>query len=398
MKNSSTFGVGFIIVPVMIGLLMYGAQNKVIASEGEHKHEEKGHKDHKDHGDSKEDGHKHGDNNGHNDHDENEKDTNQQGVKEGHKDHKDQAEDKHAGHDHSAKGDEKKKSGHEDHGDHDDPGEEDVIKMSEESQKLGNIEVMPIEFAPIVQKILVNGRIAQDVETVTHVHSEKSGKIQKYLATLGAVVAKGDVLCEIAGPNNEIIKIMTPVAGTVIAEFVKVGDHVNTTTALYSIADMGRLAANFDVYEKDLANVKVGQKMNVYPMTYNERAFEAQITFVSPRVDESTYTTRIKALVDNPVGLLKLGMSVRGEIEVIDDSSYLKIPSDAVKNVEGKDIVFVQTDKETFESREITLKSRTSKEVAITGDLKKGDRVVVKGAFILKSKLLESEMEHAHDH
>ncbi len=382
MKNSSIFGVGFIIVPVMMGLLMYGAQNKVIAAEAEHKHEEKDKHDHKEHAVNKKDTHKHG-------------------VKEGHSDAKG-AEDKHAGHDHGAKGEQKKKSGHDDHGDNeehgDEHGEEGVIKMSEESQKLGNIQVMPLSFAPIVQKILVNGRIAQDVETVTHVHPEKSGKIQKCLATLGAVVAKGDVLCEIAGPNNEIIKIIAPIAGTVIAEFVKVGDHVDTTTALYSIADMGRLAANFDVYEKDLANVKVGQKMDVYPMTYNDRAFEAEITFVSPRVDESTYTTRIKAFVDNPVGLLKLGMSVRGEIEVSDESSYLKVPSDAVKNVEGKDIVFVQTDSETFEKREVTLKSRTSKEVAITGDLKKGDRVVVNGAFILKSKLLESEMEHSHDH
>ncbi len=389
MRNSSTFGVGFIIVPVMMGLLMYGAQNKVIAAEGEHKHEEEGHKDHKDHDGNEEDGHKHEekDKQDHKEPTKNKKDTHKHGVKEEHGDDKGHAEDKHAGHDH---GD------HDDHGDEE--GEEGVIKMSEESQKLGNIQVMSIEFSPIIQKILVNGRIAQDVETVTHVHPEKSGKIQKCVAALGSVVSKGDVLCEVEGSNKEIIKIIAPVAGTVIAEFARIGDHVDSTTALYSIADMGRLAANFDVYEKDLANVKVGQKMKVYPMTYNDRAFEAEITFVSPRVDESTYTTRIKAFVDNPVGLLKLGMSVRGEIEISDESSYLKVPSDAVKNVEGKDIVFVQTDKETFERREVTLKSRTSKEIAITGDLKKGDQVVINGAFILKSKLLESEMEHAHDH
>jgi cobalt-zinc-cadmium efflux system membrane fusion protein len=332
-------------------------------------------------------------------HDENEsKDTHKHGTKKEHNDQKDPVEDEHTGHDHGAKDDQAKKSGRDDHGDHDDHGEEGVIKMSEESQKLGNISVMPIEYAPIVQKVFVNGRIAQDVEKVTHIHPEKSGRIQKCLATLGTIVAQGDVICVITGNNNELIKVTSPVAGTVIAEFVKAGDQVNTTNALYTIADMTHLAANFDVYEKDLANVKVGQKINVYPMTYNDRAFEAEIIFVSPRVDESTYTTRIKALVDNPVGLLKLGMSVRGEIEVSDDSSYLKVPSDAVKNVEGKDLVFVQTDKETFEKREVTLKSRTSKEAAIIGDLKKGDRVVIKGAFILKSKLLESEMEHAHDH
>lgn len=279
-----------------------------------------------------------------------------------------------------------------------DKHEEGVIKMSEESQKLGNISVMLIEHAPIEQKVLVNGRIAQDVENVNHVHPQRPGKVKKSIAALGAIVSKGDVLCVIAGNDSKLIKIIAPITGVVIAEFVKVGDHVNTTNALYTIADMTHLAANFDVYEKDLAHVKLGQKMNVYPMTYADRVFEASIVFISPRVDESTYTTRIKALVNNPIGLLKLGMSVRGEIEVSDATSYLKVPSEAVKNVEGKNIVFVQTSLETFEKREVTVRLRTSKEAAITGDLNKGDKVVVKGAFILKSKLLESEMEHAHDH
>ena len=292
---------------------------------------------------------------------------------------------------------EKHKHGH-DHGEeeHEDEG---IIKLSIESQKLGNIEVMPIKSESLAQKILVNGRIAQDVETVKHVHPLKSGEIKESFVSLGQSVEKGIRLCAISVQNSdEIVEVTAPISGTVIAEFVKTGDHVDSANALYTIADMTRLSANFDVYEKDLAHVKSGQKMTVYPMSYPDRPFSAEIVFISPRVDESTYTTRIKSFVDNPVGLLKLGMSVRAEIEVVDDASYLKVPADAVQNVEGESVVFVQADDETFEKREVDVKSKTSEEAAITGSLKKGEKVVVKGAFILKSKLLESEMEHAHDH
>ncbi|MCB9772222.1 MAG: efflux RND transporter periplasmic adaptor subunit [Candidatus Omnitrophica bacterium] len=298
---------------------------------------------------------------------------------------------------------------HHDHGedyghDHDDDHSEDshdqgVIKLSEESQQLGNIKVISIESEPLIQKILVNGRIAQDVENVKHVHSTKSGNVTEAFISLGQSIKAGMRLCSIAvQTGGEIIEIKAPISGTIIAEFIKKGDHVDGTNALYTIADMTRLSANFDVYEKDLAHIQLGQKMKVFPITYPDRSFSADIVFISPRVDESTFTTRIKAFVDNPIQLLKLGMSVRGEIEVVEDSSYLTLPSDAVQNVEGKSIVFVKTDKETFEKRVVDIKSKTSKEAAISGELKKGDSVVVSGAFILKSKLLESEMEHAHDH
>ncbi len=370
MRNFKVIFFVFIAVFGVAAVVFYGARK--VSAEGNHKHEE-GHDDHEKHGHEN-------------------KEQKPVSVQE---------KDEHAGHDHGedhSKSESGKKDEHgHDHGD--ESQDEGVIKLSEESQSLGNIKVMPIESEPLIQKVLVNGRIAQDVENVKHVHSAKSGNVTESFVSLGQSIKAGDRLCSIvAQTGGEIIEIKAPISGTIIAEFIKKGDHVDGTNALYTIADMTRLSANFDVYEKDLAHIQLGQNMKVFPITYPDRSFPAEIVFISPRVDESTFTTRIKAFVDNPVQLLKLGMSVRGEIEVVEDSSYLTLPSDSVQNVEGKDVVFVKTDKETFEKRVVDIKSKTSKEAAISGELKKGDSVVVSGAFILKSKLLESEMEHAHDH
>ncbi len=359
MKNFKMFFIVLVTVLGIAAIISYGT-TKVIASDG-HKHEDE-HEPEDEH---------------HDEHDE------------------------HKGHDHEdthspAAKTEKDEHGH-DHGE--ESHDEGVIKLSLGSQKLGGIEVKPIESEPFVQKVLVNGRIAQDVENVTHVHSETAGQVAECYVTLGQPVEEGDRLCGVSVKNSEdVFEVKAPVSGTIIAEFIKKGDHVDGTNALYTIADMTRLPANFDVYEKDLAHVQSGQKMNVYPIAFPDRSFSAKIVFISPRVDESTFTTRIKAFVDNPEQLLKLGMSLRAEIEVVDEASYLTVPSDAVQNVEGEDVVFVRTDAETFEKRAVEVKSRTSKEAAVFGDLKKGEQVVVNGAFILKSKILEGEMEHAHDH
>jgi multidrug efflux pump subunit AcrA (membrane-fusion protein) len=345
MKNSRSFLISFIIILGIVLMAVYGSK-RVIASEG-HSHDDAREGQERD-----EHGHLHGE--------------------EGH-------EDEHAGEDE-----------HE---------EEGIIKMPVESQELAGIQVMPIQSESLTQKILVNGRVAQDVETVKHVYPFTSGKITESFVVLGQIVQKGDRLCVISAQNsNESREVIAPVSGTIIAEFIKSGDSVDSASALYTIADMTRLSATFDVYEKDLANIKLGQKMSVYPTSYPDRAFPADIVFISPRVDESTYTTRIKSFVDNPGGLLKLGMSVHGEIEVVNEESYLTVPSDAVQNLQGESVVFVQVDEETFEKRTVDVKSKTSKETAVAGSLKKGDQIVVQGAFILKSMLLESEMEHAHDH
>lgn len=384
MRNSKIFFVVLIAVLSVAAIAFYGAK-KVVASdkhnheEGEDDHEGYTHKDDKKGRSSqaKEDdhaGHDHGDRKG------------KKGSEREHYDHNDS----------KSEAGKKDEHGH-DHGE--ESNDEGIINLSEESQQLGNIKVKSIESEPLVQKVLVNGRIAQDVENVKHVHSVKSGNVQETFVSLGQTIKAGTRLCVVQTQNHdEMFEVKAPVSGTIIAEFVKKGDHVDGTNALYTIADMTRLSANFDVYEKDLAHIQLGQRMKVYPMTYPDRSFLAEIVFISPRVDESTFTTRIKAFVENPVQLLKLGMSVRGEIEVVEDSSYLTLPAQAIQNVEGKDVVFVQKDAETFEKRVIEIKSKTSKEAAIFGDLKKGEQVVVSGAFILKSKLLESEMEHAHDH
>lgn len=328
----------------------------------------------------------------------------------GHASHDEEAreEDSH-GHDHdkevkkkdSHKGhaDEHGAGGHDDHGEEEGGHEEGVIKLSQDSQELGKFKLTAVKSSPLTSKISVTGRIAQDVENVAYVFPSAHGKIQKCYAQLGSIVKKDEILCVMKlESSGELLAIKSPSQGAVIAEFVKAGEHVDQTTSIYTIADMSKLWANFDIYEKDIGQVSLGQKIFVYPVAYPNKKFEGEVVFISPRVDESTYTVKIKALVDNSNQLLKLGMFVRGDVIHQDEESYLIIPSEALQSVEGKKVVFVKSGEDAFQVREVKVKSANKDQAAISEGIKEGEMVVTSGSFILKSKLLESEMEHAHSH
>lgn len=312
----------------------------------------------------------------------------------------DQHKDEH-GHDHGKDSPEKHvdEHGHGAHDDHDEQGEEGVIKLSQDSQELGKIEVATVVTAPLTNKVAVTGRIAQDVENVAHVFPVQAGQLEKCFVQLGSVVKKDEICCVMKSADaGQLIEIKAPLAGIIIAEFVKAGEAVDQSTSLYTIADTSSLWANFDVYEKDLKTLSLGQKILVYPISYPDKKFEGKIVFISPRVDETTYTVKIRAAVSNTDQLLKLGMFVKADILYQDKENYLIVPSDALQHVEGKDIVFVKTAPETFEAREIKIKSTDKDQAAISEGIKEGETVVAKGSFMLKSQLLASEMEHAHSH
>lgn len=315
----------------------------------------------------------------------------------------DEKKDSHKGHNHGAKkakpAPEKAKDEHgHDHGEEGHDDEEEPIELSGESQELGGVKTAIVGSSSFASKVSVSGRIAQDVEEVKYVFAPESGRIKECRASLGGQVNEGDVVCvATVDSTNQPMEIKAPISGTVISEFIKKGEHVDETTAIYAIADLSKLWANFDVYEKDVAFVKLGQKMVVYPLSYPDKTLEGEVVFISPRVDESTYTVKIRAVVDNTNDLLKLGMSVRADILGEKDGAILTIPSEAIQTVENKTVVFKKTDK-GFEPQEVKVQSQTKDIAAIQKGLNKGDEIVVKGSFILKSKMMASEMGHDHAH
>ncbi len=271
-------------------------------------------------------------------------------------------------------------------------GEE--VHVNEKYQQLLNVEMFEVKKAPLIKKIDVTGQIAQDVENISNVLAPGAGIMTECRTQVGAFVKKDDVVCLIKDEGNGVLtEVKSPRSGVIIADFHKVGDKVDTVSEIHTVADISRLWANFDIYEKDVAQVKLSQKILVHSIAYLDIEFEGEIVFISPRVDEISRTIKIRALIKNSENLLKLGMFVNGQIVSKSDDEYLTVPASAVQTMGDKMVVFVKIDEGKFRPQEVYVKAETADQVALSDGIKEGDSIVSKGAFLLKSALLADQLE-----
>lgn len=290
--------------------------------------------------------------------------------------------------------------GSDEHGHHHGHEEEGhvAIELTPESQHLGGIKTQIVQASIAAERVYVTGRIAQDVENVHYAYAAVPGTMERLDVTLGARVVKGQNLCMVRSIKGESIVVQSPGAGDVISIFVREGDQVDEVSALYAIADFSSMSAAFDVYEKDIGKIKIGQQVIVESGAFADKQFSGQVIFISPRVEETTFTIKIKVNIDNTDRALKLGLPVKGQVLVHSEDKAIVIPTQAIQTVEGKTVVFKKTAGVQFEPQEVTTSSVTKDTAVITQGLKIGDEIVIEGSFILKSKVLEEEMGHGHSH
>ncbi len=266
------------------------------------------------------------------------------------------------------------------------------LDIPKATQDLIGLKTAKVETSSIFEKVAVTGRISQNIDKTTEVFSSQDGIIKECPLSMGSIVSKDEVICVVENSAKERIEIKSPVAGVLMADLVRVGNKVDTIAPTHTIADLTQLYANFDIYEKDMGKVKKGQRVLVYSSAYADKVFEGKVVFVSPQVDEISFTIKIGAEIDNTELLLKPGMFVRAEIALEDDKAHLTVPSEAVQNLAGKMMVFLQDEAESFTATEVTVKLASKKQTLIEGDIKAGDSIVSDGAYIMKSKIMESEI------
>ncbi|MDD5216568.1 MAG: efflux RND transporter periplasmic adaptor subunit [Candidatus Omnitrophica bacterium] len=278
--------------------------------------------------------------------------------------------------------------------------EEGIVRMSEASRKLIDFEVLPVHAQPFRDFIEVSGEIAKETETVAHVTSPEPGILKAFFKEIGATVEKGTPLASVETKGGKTIPLDSTIHGIVMARYVKPGESVDQLTSIVTVADPDLLRASFNVYEKDISKIKLGQKVRVGSVAYPDQHFEGAIVFISPSVDETTRTIKIRVQVKNEEHLLKFGMFVTGQIEEPSGEPVFVIPHDAVQTLEAKTVVFVQDEQagDEFHVREIRPGRQSEEQIEVLEGLGEGEKVVGRGSFYLKSELMKEELHDEHGH
>ncbi len=202
--------------------------------------------------------------------------------------------------------------------------------------------------------------------------------------------------CEIADPN---LPILSPLGGTVVFRDIILGEHVNPEKIVLTVSNLNTLWALLDAYEKDLPFINKNSTVAIESPLYPGRTFEGKITYISDLMDEQLRTVKIRVEVNNSEGLLKPNMYIQGIIENNSkNNNTLMIPVEAIQNLEGEKIVFVLEEEDVFTVRHVSLGLKIGSLRIITGGLTATEKIVVKGAFYLKTELTKATFGHAHVH
>ena len=193
---------------------------------------------------------------------------------------------------------------------------------------------------------------------------------------------------------NPVITLYSPIEGKIVRSNVILGEMINESTEILMIMDPSILWVDAEIYEKDIAKIKIGQQVVAYVPAYAEESFMGKITYISDLLNESTRTITVRSEIKNRLNKLKPGMFASLKIVLELEENALCIPVNAVLDDKGKKLVFVKSDG-VYYPRKVQVGVKNGDFITIQSGLKEGDEVVTSSNFQLKSKLYEKILKNA---
>ena len=172
--------------------------------------------------------------------------------------------------------------------------------------------------------------------------------------------------------------LRAPFAGRAGIVTVNPGAYLNSGTVIVTVQQTDPVFVDFFMPQKNLSQIKVGQKIALSLDAYPGKAFEGTLTAISPKVDSQTRNVQIEATVPNPDRVLAPGMFANVSVEVGEHKKYLTLPQTAVVyNPYGETVYVVRKksefDKEQAEAQKSAAAS-AQKPDAKTAEAKKDDK------------------------
>ncbi len=193
-----------------------------------------------------------------------------------------------------------------------------------------------------------------------------------------------------AGVAEELIPVRTPQAGVVLERLVTAGTAVTPGAPLFVVADTSVLWVLAEIDEAALSSVRVGLSVQVAVSAYPSERFPAKVTLIGDTINPSTRRVVVRAEVPNADGRLKPGMFARVHVEGVATTPLVHVPVDAVQDIGQRRVVFVPGADGQYVARDVETGAEREGRVEIRRGLDDGDKVVTRGAFLLKSQLLAS--------
>ena len=189
------------------------------------------------------------------------------------------------------------------------------------------------------------------------------------------------------GKAADVLAYPAPIDGIVMDKAVLAGQRFAAGETLYRIADLSNVWVLADVFEQDLASVRIGEPATVQLTAYPGRSFAGAVSFVYPTLNPTTRTAKLRIELANPDLLLKPDMYATVVINVgAAGKQVLTVPESALLDDGTRHIVLVERGSGRYQPRVVTPGRRGNGDVEITSGLAAAERVVVAANFLIDSE------------
>jgi Cu(I)/Ag(I) efflux system membrane fusion protein len=320
-----------------------------------------------------------------------------------------------------------------------------VVVLSPDKVQLIGVRVAAAEYRSVDKQIRTVGKVQPDETKLAYVNTKIAGWVKKlFVDYTGKVVVKGQPLLSLYSPDlvtaqeeylialrsartgtaggSEIeasrreliasakrrlllwditeeqiaelektdkpkteITIEAPLSGVVLEKMVLDGAYITPGMNLYRIADLSSIWIMADIYEYEVPLIRVGQSARVTLPYQSGESYRATVNYIYPTLDPVSRTLKVRLSMKNPGLLLKPEMFANVEINV-SSGARLVIPREAVIDSGTRQIVYVEKKPGTYEMRMVTLGVRGEDYVEVLKGIRKGERVVTSGNFLIDSE------------
>lgn len=380
-------------------------------------------------------------------------------------------------------------------------GDERSVVVDPATRRVANIKTTSVRRVPLTKTIRAVGELGYDEGNLKTISAYTDGRFdQLYVDYTGAVVREGDRLASFYSPQlyssqvefleasaaletqnasrlsidttyrrlqagarqrmiefgmsdhqiQELVRdgkprsrldIVAPMHGTVIEKLVVEGEYVKEGQPVFRLADLTTVWLMLELFPEDAAAVRYGQSVKATMKSFPDRTFSGRIAFIDPEVDKESRTVRVRVVLENNEGLLRIGdyakatiiapigtgdgrvvydpelankwisprhphivrdqpgacplcgveLKAAAELGFTDqpgvERTALVVPRNAVLNAANESVVYVETETGRFEIRRVVTGASAADEVVIVRGVAEGEKVATSGNFLLDSQM-----------
>ncbi len=188
--------------------------------------------------------------------------------------------------------------------------------------------------------------------------------------------------------NDGRFKLLSPISGVILERHVNIGTEVrpDLPDPLYVISDISKLSLLMEIFEVNLAKIKIGQRVLIAVPAYPDERFPATVKYIGQVLDETTRTVIVRCELPNPDGRLLPGMYATADIQSGPNEQAIVIPLTAVFTEDTSDYVFVSLDNNRYQRRRVSLGLRLKDRAVVESGLAPDENLVSEGALMLRTE------------